>query len=397
MNIKRGQAVGAYYTGYAPNSMNICNLNSAGEFTIASGRHLVSDREGDLSEYFYEVLDSHGYKTVGDPKLIFQREEELAKAKFKVAARITDMKINICNIYNGWDGANMHKSQGEAWMAVEWSVYSSMDRETLLRIPTDGHYLLEKPTGDGEFVLFAETFASAAEELAADKDFYKMLSGELKKREPRKPLDDNELTVAGVPLRDMPFKSTPERVVDGVATIILPSGHGSGFLISKDGYMLTNYHVAGGLDEVKVRFKSGIELPAKVIRAHKLRDVALIKVDLGNAPALALRAAPVKVTERVYAIGTPRLESLSNTVSTGVVSALRVDDDEGGLPLIQSDVDTHGGNSGGPLVDENGNVVAICVAGYSTDASKASIGLNFFIPITSALEYLRLRVVPAEE
>jgi serine protease Do len=98
--------------------------------------------------------------------------------------------------------------------------------------------------------------------------------------------------------------------------------------------------------------------------------------------ALRLNSAP-QVGEEVYAIGTPLSHKLDVTVSRGIVSAYR---DEGGLKYIQSDVQIHSGNSGGPLVDKEGNVVGIAVMGMTRGG--VSQNLNFFVPISEAIDRL---------
>jgi S1-C subfamily serine protease len=125
-----------------------------------------------------------------------------------------------------------------------------------------------------------------------------------------------------------------------------------------------------------------------VVRTDPVRDVALIKVAETNLPALPLRLkTSPNVGDEVYAIGTPRLEYLDVTVTRGIVSAYR---DEGGLKYIQSDVQIHPGNSGGPLIDKEGNVVGISVMGLMV--SGASQNLNFFVPIAEAVARLRVTI-----
>jgi len=159
---------------------------------------------------------------------------------------------------------------------------------------------------------------------------------------------------------------------------------GSGVLISPDGYILTNQHVAGSAGRVRIRWADGAETAGEVVRADKRRDVTLIKADQPKGRALAIRRRPVDVGETVYVIGTPMAEAYQNTVTRGIVSANRTLD---GQSFIQSDAGMTHGNSGGPLVDEKGAVVGL--ADLTVDGSKGST-INFFIPIDEALKALSL-------
>ena len=100
-------------------------------------------------------------------------------------------------------------------------------------------------------------------------------------------------------------------------------GHGSGFFISEDGYLLTNAHVVGEADKVSVVLNNGFEVPGKVIRKLKSRDIALVKVGLRVPTALPLRAAQATKLERVFVVGTTLRESLSSTVTSEIVSGFR--------------------------------------------------------------------------
>ena len=173
-------------------------------------------------------------------------------------------------------------------------------------------------------------------------------------------------------------------------TIKLENGHGSGFFISRDGYLLTNHHVVGDDKFVTIKLTTGRQMPGEVLRSHKARDVALVKVNESALAALPLQLEPPDVLAEVYAVGTPLLEEYSTTISKGIVSAYRTFND---LKHIQSDAAIHGGNSGGAMVDRFGNVVAISVSGYTTSEKKVGTSINFFIPIADALKFLAIELV----
>jgi serine protease Do len=157
-------------------------------------------------------------------------------------------------------------------------------------------------------------------------------------------------------------------------------GLGSGFIISSDGYILTNNHVVKDADNVKVQLTNGKEYPAKIIGADAPTDVAVIKVDANNLPTLKLGDSDaLEVGEWVIAIGNPF--GLTSTLTVGVVSAkgrsgMGIEDYE---DFIQTDAAINMGNSGGPLLNVDGKVIGMNTAIVSP--SGGSLGIGFAIPI----------------
>ncbi len=162
---------------------------------------------------------------------------------------------------------------------------------------------------------------------------------------------------------------------------------GSGFIISADGYILTNAHVVDSADEINVRFTDKREFKAKVIGADKRTDVALIKIDASGLPVVRFGdPVKLKVGEWVVAIGSPF--GFENSVTAGIVSAKgRSLPQENFVPFIQTDVAINPGNSGGPLFNMKGEVVGINSQIYSR--TGGFMGLSFAIPIDVALDIQR--------
>jgi serine protease Do len=159
---------------------------------------------------------------------------------------------------------------------------------------------------------------------------------------------------------------------------------GSGFIVSGDGFILTNAHVVDGADEVTVRLTDKREFKAKIIGADKRTDVALIRIEASGLPAVKLGdPAQLKVGEWVVAIGSPF--GFDNSVTAGIVSAKgRSLPQENYVPFIQTDVAINPGNSGGPLFNMRGEVVGINSQIYSR--SGGYMGVSFAIPIDVAME-----------
>lgn len=161
----------------------------------------------------------------------------------------------------------------------------------------------------------------------------------------------------------------------------VPRGVGSGFILSADGYVMTNAHVVDGADEVYVKLTDKREFKAKIIGVDSRTDVALVKIEGNNLPRLTMGDSnKIKVGEWVIAIGSPF--DLDNTVTAGIISA-KARDTGDYLPLIQTDVAVNPGNSGGPLLNMRGEVIGINSQIYSR--SGGYMGISFAIPIDEAI------------
>jgi len=165
----------------------------------------------------------------------------------------------------------------------------------------------------------------------------------------------------------------------------IPSrGAGSGFIVSSDGYILTNAHVVKGADEVVVKLIDKRKFTAKVVGADARTDVAVIKITASSLPAVKLGdPAKLRVGEAVAAIGSPF--GFENSVTAGIVSAKgRSLPSESYVPYIQTDVPINPGNSGGPLFNMKGEVVGINSQIYSRSGGYQ--GVSFAIPIDVAMD-----------
>lgn len=164
---------------------------------------------------------------------------------------------------------------------------------------------------------------------------------------------------------------------------------GTGFLISADGYVLTNHHVVDGADEVKVRLNDRREFTAKVVGSDEQSDVALLKIAASGLPALRVGdSRTLKPGQWVVAIGSPF--GLDQSVTAGIVSAVgRANPyaNQRYVPFIQTDVAINRGNSGGPLLDTRGQVVGINSQIFSN--SGGYMGVSFAIPIDVAMNVTR--------
>jgi serine protease Do len=191
---------------------------------------------------------------------------------------------------------------------------------------------------------------------------------------------------SGFPKHDIPeifgerFRQRQEESHDALSA-------GTGFIISSDGYVLTNHHVVDGADDIVIRLSDRREFQAKIVGVDRRSDLALLKINASGLPAAEFAdVSQLKVGEWVLAIGSPF--GLDYSASAGIISAIGrsipTDTGDNYVPFIQSDVALNPGNSGGPLLNLEGKVVGINSLIFSR--SGGSIGLSFAIPANVALK-----------
>jgi serine protease Do len=214
------------------------------------------------------------------------------------------------------------------------------------------------------------------------------------------PQDDQELQDFlkkhfGRPQQDGPQAGpvpTPPKKGDKSAPLEreVPRGVGSGFILTADGYVLTNSHVVEGASEIYVTLTDKREFKGKVIGSDDRTDVALVKIDATGLPKLPIGdSKAIRVGQWVLAIGSPF--GLENTVTAGIVSAKSRETGDY-LPFIQTDVAVNPGNSGGPLINMRGEVIGINSQILSENGG--SLGISFAIPIDEAMQVVdQLRTV----
>lgn len=329
-----------------------------------------------LSAAFDDELTKAGLAPARSASLF----DEAPKGGLQLGVVITHMDALICSES---DNGRNRQFRGKMTMSAEWQVYDPVRAEVIARLSTSAFGETKTLSRDGVVQVLLAAFRANAQELFVDQGFRHAL-----KADGEAPTANATLPVRFTPaFGKRPIAAAPK----SVATVITADGWGSGFLISPDGYMLTNHHVVGSAEQVRVRWEDKSEGVAQVVRSDRRRDVALLKVEPNGHPALPMRAQPPQPGETVFAIGTPLDRTFQNTVTKGVVSASRTVE---GQSFVQSDVAVDHGNSGGPLLDEDGQVIAITDWGYAPDG--VSHNLNFFIPIDDALRILALTpVAPA--
>lgn len=338
----------------------------------------------DLAPLLTEELTAAGYTLAGssNPDALFEDPHE-RKAEFAIAGIIRDVRANVCFAQPRRTAATARAS-----LAVEWQIYSYRTRSVELRATTEGASLVDAAQEGAGAEAISRAFVSAARNLLADSRFHDLIAG----------ASPGTTKAAAPPIavayerrparREKDFESIVSDSRMSVVTVFAGDAMGSGFVISRDGYLLTDEHVVGSVRTVRVKFVTGREVDGEVVRVDRRRDVALIKLENDVYPYLPLGVSSlVRPGADVFAIGTPLAESFGQTVTKGIVSGYGEED---GMRILRSDVSVHRGNSGGPLLDEKGVVVGLSVSGFMLMPEGVGVGLNAFIPIEEALDALSI-------
>lgn len=369
-----------------------CNYNMGSDATVSweAGNTVLAGWKDDAGIVFYDVMSNVGYDIAGDPDQLFGEDEDRDRARFLIAARLEEIRGNICHLHSWWDGRPLNRFSGEMYVKLTWGIQDRLTGDVVASLETEGFHLESHPTQIGVTEIFLKALGSATAKLAFDPEFNAAIS----KPDPEAvaaaaaPLNDETILLNTLPVSGTPFVDQADQIVQSVVQLSYGGGHGSGFILSDSGYVLTNQHVVGSAEILNVTFANGMTVQGKVLRTHEQRDVALVQVPLQGLTPLTLNTNPPRLTEDLYAIGSPLDPGLQSTITKGTVSSFRTESYTGvSLPYIQSDTPVHPGNSGGPVLDKYGNVVAIVVSGIGETES-----LNFFIPIESALEYLNIEL-----
>lgn len=406
VTLKTGTAIANYPNDIKSETHGIyCNEKLLNALTLDwdGGKTNMVGWDGEIGRIFHDTMKARNFKVLGNPSDLFESRIKREAADFLVAAEITQIKGNICegsvkvNYGNGTIFESLNKYAGEFYIDVIWSVYDPAAKKKIGEFKTYGYAKRTKPVANGITAVFNDAFEDAILHLAGTQGFVDMLASTDKEKNRQEEMAKYEKqTISGVEKSRVSASEMATALTRATVTIRAGHGHGTGFLISREGYILTAAHVAGDAKKMTVKFDNGLELPAEVLRTNSFRDAALLKVEVSGLTPLALETADLpKVLDEVYAVGSPLKEELKTTMTRGVVSAVGERDTKSGLTFIQADAGISGGNSGGPLVDRYGNVVGIAVSGYGVEQMNA--GLNFFVPIVDALKYLNLEVTKGEE
>ncbi len=304
-------------------------------------------------------------------------DETVRRAKVYLKPVLMSLAMDLDDV----DG----KAYGEVAMEMDWKFFSGVQKDSLL-------FNIDKHTtypvfGQSPREVLSLAMHDAARQLADEPGIAEKMG---------KAFDAGLVSSKGssitldtpTPIAFTGRKDMLSALVKGVVTIETSNGHGSGFLITNDGYLITNAHVVEDEHTVKVRFQQGFTLDGEVVKVNKDFDVALVKTPGNDLPALSIGDdTALQLGEELFAIGTPLDESLGQTVTRGIMSGKREFE---GRSFIQTDVSINPGNSGGPLIDENGKVVGVATMKIRETGVQ---GIGFGVPLSKAIEMLNINFV----
>ncbi len=301
-------------------------------------------------------------------------DEALRRSKMYLRPKIVAIEADLTGKEND--------ASGKVRMAVEWNFMSSVVKDSLLFSErTDMTTMI---SGARSSEILSDVVRHSARRLLENEELHARIEKAYGEGLKLSKGDVVQLTKPG-PIAFDGRKEMISALVKAVVTIQTEDGHGSGFLITNDGHMITNAHVVKGERKVKVKFEQGFTLDGEVIKTNEDYDLALVKVEASDLPALTIGDdKALLLGEELFAIGTPLDQALGQSVSRGILSGHR---DLEGFRFLQTDVSINPGNSGGPLIDENGHVVGVATLKISGQGLE---GLGFGVPISSALEMLNI-------
>ena len=280
-------------------------------------------------------------------------------------------------------GKLLRDYKGPCVMECEWLVSDiSQPSKVLAKFPISTQ--IYRSGNNYELILHQLIFESKRDLLAIDTLFdylSKLENNYLVRSKITKPLT----LIVSKPLVYTSSKEMLRDVIAGVVTVETESSFGSGAILSRNGYIVTNYHVIGASDKIYVRLGKEKKVLAEKVRVNKDYDLALLKISGENFKALQLGNSEQSATgDEIYAAGTPLDKTLGQTITRGIISGYR---NWNGVNFIQNDVSVNSGNSGGPLLNEQGQIIGITTMKL---VGKGIEGISFGIPANLVKEVLNL-------
>ncbi len=302
------------------------------------------------------------------------------EARYQMAAIVHTLAItNDVKPSSGPAMNEYEKLSSQATMNVEFQLFDTLDKKLVVKKRVQGRGVDPGRTGQP----MPSAFLAAFRKALADPGFVAPLRRSTGGA-PGLSFADHPLAVTPCPDRALTLPGDLPRAQDAVVVVIVGSGSGAGTVVSDDGYVLTAAHVIGAEEKPVLRFKSGFELPAEVVRVDSGRDAALLKVPGRGHACLRTEHATVGVGTEIWAIGNPIAEELARSVTRGIASGNRT---IRGRSYLQTDAAVNPGNSGGPLLDTTGQLRGIVVRKLSEEGIE---GLGFAVPIADAERALGL-------
>lgn len=342
-----------------------------------------------------------GHVNVNDPELakdtlvLFQKNnyqinQNIGKSSnpsaLNLKMKIINITLNICE-----ESRHRKLTKNDTYVEIQWSLFDPILQKNIFETTTEGshHAGNFRPVKNGTTVSLSAAISVAAENLLSEEAFVSFLG--------HMDIQKSAQKEAGTEIRldlsygngNGKFHSKAGELKNNSVIVKLKDGHGSGIFIDSSGHLLTNAHVIGDETTFTIITGSGIHYPATLVRKNIFRDVALIKIDSKQhgLNGVKIAATMPAIGSDVFIIGTPLDVSHSHSVTKGIISAERKIQ---GLNYYQTDASINLGNSGGPVFNDEGELIALTVAGvFSRDG--INLNINYVIPIDDALNKLNVK------
>lgn len=331
-----------------------------------------------FKELMYKELKSAGYEIdSADESSVFEKTES-KKARFLIGAYITAWRTNTFSPLGG--------NKSETYIEIRWEVFDPDTKTVIFKTNTDGFSTVKEVSLASDWAAFQLSFRR----FLAKQDFVAFMQNYLATAAPSKEISEKALFYK----TNKTIEAAPDKmkeVIKAVFTLKTNKGHGSGFIINPQGFALTNNHTitAGSGTYFEAVFYDGKTIKAEVVKTFPDKDLALVKLTGQDYPYLPIRSfRTLTIGEDVYAIGTPEMLKLSQSVSKGIISGIRNDLNLTPKPVtaIQTDAAVNPGNSGGPLIDSKGFAI-----GINSAVVNQAQNICFAISIDDAIEAFKFQ------
>ncbi|MBP6640593.1 MAG: trypsin-like peptidase domain-containing protein [Bacteroidia bacterium] len=339
----------------------------------------------------YDVLGTSGFNTpMKESHQLFSNENHTKKVpRFLLGAKVTKLWIDMSQSTSYYS----QEVLSDVKITLEWQVFDRSTNQVVLKGTSNGVEKKKYNASEDEGVL-VDAYGDALYSFIAQGKLFELIKNAGTANVVAAEQGDSPTaTATTIPtIKLQKFENSPEMVqysTQSCVTISTDAGHGSGALISEDGYVLTAAHVVDGVNRLAVIFSNGVELEAKVVAIDNQYDIALLKTPGSKYKALPLgQGLTAGLGEEVITIGTPGDIELGQSISKGILSGKRKQDD---IVYLQTDVAVSPGNSGGPLMNSKGQIIGVIQRKLLGQGIE---GVGFALPIETALKRLNITVTP---
>lgn len=344
------------------------------------GRVNLTDDE--LAESFRKEVEKAKFAVLAEPGPMLEAPVN-SKTEYVVSAQLLKLNVDACSPWS--DFGNWRDAKGGAYVKVQWQVYNVAQRKAMFEAVSEGSFQTDESVEGGLNELIRNAFGAATQNLLADTSFYRAIHGEPK----AKPQAVGPMTVDAVrTIEQNKAEQASTEPKTAVFTVIAGANRGTGFVVSTDGYLITNERTVRDTQLVKLKSASGRESLGFVVRRDPQNDLALVKLTERSTASLAMRPAPVVAAgEEVYVLDPMVARPPDVGMRRGVIGPAK---DAAASGLVRTTVPITPLDAGAPFFDKNGKVVGVAVWPASEGGAQSVAG--GFIPIAVAMERLALNL-----